>query len=171
MKKIYIAGPEVFLPNAGEVLEQHKSVCSMYGFIGLSPLDNVIEGVTGLDLAKQIFLSNCKQIDECDIVVANCNSFRGAVIDDGTAFEIGYAKAKNKQVYGYIHKIRPLPQIVLETISTDPHASGFPIDRQGYLVNEIFGNSINLMLEFGIKETGGELVEGSFQDCISKIRK
>ncbi len=171
MKKIYIAGPEVFLPNAKEVLEQHKVVCSKYGFIGLSPLDNKIEGVTGLELARQIFLVDCKQIDECDIVVANCNSFRGAVIDDGTAFEMGYAKAKNKLIYGYINQIKPLTQIVLETIPTDPHSSGFFVDKQGYLVNENFGNSINLMLEFGIKEAGGELVEGTFADCIAKIRK
>ena len=38
--------------------------------------------------------------------------------------------------------------------------TGVPQDQDGYLVNEDFGNSINLMMEFSIEESGGQLIEG-----------
>ena len=34
------------------------------------------------------------------------------------------------------------------------------MDEDGFLVNEDFGNSINLMLEYSIEKSGGALIEG-----------
>ncbi|MEM7180911.1 MAG: nucleoside 2-deoxyribosyltransferase [Spirochaetota bacterium] len=171
--KIYIAGPEVFLPNADDVLAHNKALCADYGFIGLSPLDTEIvqsrEPHSPIELAEKIFQANCQLIDECDIVIANCNPFRLAIVDDGTSFEIGYAFANQKLIYGHIRKKKPLPEIVQERIATGLHKSGYLIDREGYLLNEDFGNTINLMLEFSILNSGGKLSEGSFEDCLRTI--
>jgi nucleoside 2-deoxyribosyltransferase len=171
MKKIYLAGPEVFFPDAKQILESHKSLCTKYGFTGLSPFDSVLSTaeLEGMELAKGIFANNIKLINECDIIFANCNSFRGPLVDDGTAFEIGYGFAIGKKIYGYINKKSPLPELVQRKIKTYKHASGFLIDEDGYLLNENFGNSINLMLEFAIVKSNGVLVEGNFEEAIKFI--
>ena len=71
MNKIYLAGPEVFLPEAKRVLEHHKSICRKYGYEGLSPFDGEVTNEIGLERARKIFLENCKLIRACDIVVVN----------------------------------------------------------------------------------------------------
>jgi nucleoside 2-deoxyribosyltransferase len=171
MKKIYLAGPEVFLPDSIKVLEHHKSICKEFGFLGLSPFDGEVTTEKGLDRAEKIFLENCKLILQADIILANCNTFRGALVDDGTSFEIGYAHVLQKKIYGFIDSKKILPEIVASKIPTTPHESGYRIDSEGYLLNEDFGNSINLMLEFAIKQSGGSLVEGNFLDTIRMIQQ
>lgn len=171
MKKIYLAGPEVFLPDSMRVLEKHKSICKKYGFEGLSPFDGEVTSEVGLERAKKIYLENCKLIRSCNLVVVNCNSFRGALVDDGSSFEIGYARALGKIIFGYIQSKRPLLELVQAKIPTSPHTSGYRVDNDGYLLNEDFGNSINLMLEFSILESGGRLIEGNFEDAIQLIGK
>ena len=37
---IYLAGPDVFLPNAIEVGKKKKAICEEFGFEGLFPADN-----------------------------------------------------------------------------------------------------------------------------------
>ncbi|TGK33741.1 nucleoside 2-deoxyribosyltransferase [Leptospira gomenensis] len=171
MKKIYLAGPEVFLPNAAEVLRDRKYSCAHRGFAGLSPFDSEIGEIKrrDLDLARRIFFGNVELIRTCDLVIANCNPFRGACVDDGTAFEIGYAYSLGKRIYGFARSLVSLPRIVTEKIPVFPHNSGYPIDEDGYLLNEDFGNSLNLMLEFSISTSGGVLVEGDFEDCLSRL--
>ncbi len=169
MKKIYLAGPEVFLADSVRILENHKAICRKYGFEGLSPFDGEVTTETGLDRARKIYLENCKLIRACDIVVVNCNSFRGALVDDGSSFEIGFAKALGKTIFGYIESKKSLPQLVQLKIPTSSHPSGYRVDNDGYLLNEDFGNSINLMLEFAILESGGRLLEGNFENTIQAI--
>ncbi len=170
MRKIYLAGPEVFLPDAVEFFERHKALCLRYGFEPLSPLDNNAAAFTGVELARFIFNANAEMIDRCDIVAANCNPFRGACVDDGTAWEIGYAHARGKRIYGYVASKEALPAIVQSRVATHPHASGHPIDSDGYLVNEDFGNTLNLMLEFSIEASGGKLVQGDLERCLAEMR-
>jgi|JI8StandDraft_1071087.scaffolds.fasta_scaffold79840_1 nucleoside 2-deoxyribosyltransferase len=174
-KKIYIAGPEVFLPNAIDIFLKLKELCTQYNFIGLSPFDSVIEisnlvENTSLDTARSIFIGNANLILNSDIVIANCNSFRGPLVDDGTSWEIGYAYGLGKKLVGYINNKNPLVENVKNRITTIPHPSGFSIDMDGYLVNENFGNSINLMLEFSIEKMGGKLIEGDFEDCLKFLK-
>lgn len=169
MKKVYLAGPEVFLPDSVRVLNQHKAICNKYGFEGLSPFDGEVTEEFGLERARKIYLENCKLIRACDIVAVNCNAFRGALVDDGSSFEIGFAKALGKKIYGFIQTKKTLPELVQLKIPTSNHTSGYRVDNDGYLLNEDFGNSINLMLEFAIIESGGQLIEGNFENLIQVI--
>ena len=43
MKRIYLAGPEVFLPDAEQIGDAKKKLCMAYGYEGIFPLDNVLE--------------------------------------------------------------------------------------------------------------------------------
>ena len=164
--KIYLAGPEVFLPDTLSYFLNAKTLCNDYGFEGLSPFDGEPIQKQGLEKAKLIFENNCRLIDDCQIVIANCNSFRGALMDDGTSFEIGYAFAKGKTIFGFIDSKDILPKLVQKKIPTKKHESGYKIDNEGYLVNEDFGNSINLMMEMAINKSGGQLVEGNLEGVL-----
>ncbi|MBM9501333.1 nucleoside 2-deoxyribosyltransferase [Leptospira sp. 201903071] len=170
MKTIYLAGPEVFLPDAVEVLQDKKSLCFSRGFSALSPFDSEVpkDAKRNQDLARKIFFGNLDLIQKSDLILANCNPFRGPLVDDGTAFEIGYAFALGKTIYGYAKSLPPLPEIVKRMIPTFPHSSGYAMDREGYLLNEDFGNSLNLMLQYAI-EGRGFLVEGEFEDALQEI--
>jgi len=198
--KLYLAGPEVFLPDPLAHAEQQRALCEQYGFTPLHPVDNgpacgsqsvaalmrLYEAVglyrtdprpalmalpsEEMRCAMQIYLGNVKYVRECDIVVANCNAFRGALVDDGTAYELGLGHGLGKPAYGYIEAALPAVQNVLQRYPCTIQADGVPMDQDGYLVVENFGNAINLMLECGILLSGGRLVEGSFEDCLRAIR-
>lgn len=105
MKKIYIAGPDVFERNSIQIGRRYVQLCKKYGFEGLYPLDNTINfNQNKQKIAQDIFLANKQLIDSCDIVVANLNSFRGKECDSGTVWECGYATGLGKKVFGYIYR-------------------------------------------------------------------
>ena len=41
--KIYLAGPDVFLPDAVEIGRRKSAICARHGLSGLYPLDNAID--------------------------------------------------------------------------------------------------------------------------------
>lgn len=144
-KKVYIAGPDVFYPDAIERGDYYKMICYHYGLDGLYPFDNEA------DNAADIFFGNIGLIEEADFIVANANFFRGQCMDDGTAWEIGYAFARGKFVYCYTDNIADLRTKIGET------------DDWGNNVED-FGQPINLMIA-----QSGIIVEGGFEDCIKVI--
>src|ERR1043166_2851320 len=95
---IYLAGPDVFLPDAIEVGRQKMAICQEFGFEGLFPVDND----PGLEVdAGAIFRANCAQMKRADIGVFNLSPFRGPSADAGTVFELGFLFSQNRPVYGY----------------------------------------------------------------------
>lgn len=147
MKKIYLAGFDVFYPDAQERGERLKQICRNYGFEGLFPLDNVCIS------AAEIFAANTEMIRKCDIIAANMNAFRGDEPDSGTAFELGYAYAMGKKLYCYLSDIRTLR----EKIGTE--------DKDGMIVED-FDLPLNLMISIPAK-----VVCGEFEDCIRQISR
>ena len=143
MKKIYLAGFDVFAPDAVQRGAKMKMMCAEKGFVGLYPLDNEASD------AETIFSGNCALIDEADIVLANLAPFRGAEPDSGTSFEVGYACAKGKIVYGYLPDVRPMREKLGET------------DENGFAV-ENFGLPLNLMLCGAAK-----VVKGGFAEALA----
>lgn len=144
MKKIYLAGFDVFAPDAVQRGADMKRLCAEQGFAGLYPFDNEAEG------ASAIFWGNCGLIDEADMVIANLNPFRGDEADSGTCFEVGYAFAKGKPVYGYLSDGRTMRE---KLGVCDPN--GFSV--------EDFGLPLNLMLA-----SAATIVEGTFADALAR---
>ena len=98
----YLAGPDVFLPNAKAIGEAKKSLLLAHGILGHFPLDNEVTEISDRHaLAHEIFLQNVALLDRSDIVLANIVSFRGPSLDPGTAWEIGYAYARGIPVICY----------------------------------------------------------------------
>jgi nucleoside 2-deoxyribosyltransferase len=144
MEKIYLAGWDVFKPNAREEGEKLKALCAKYGFEGLYPLDNECES------ADEIYHGNIGLLKSADYVIANVNAFRGSEPDSGTAFEIGYAASMGKRVISYISESRPMIEWVK--------------DENGFSVED-FGFPVNLMIA-----VGSELVIGTAEDALKKLK-
>jgi nucleoside 2-deoxyribosyltransferase len=137
-KRVYLAGPDVFLPEAVEVGQALKALCASAGLEGLYPLDN--DAPTFNDphrIAQWIAQANIALIHQADYVVANLNNFRGLEPDSGTCFEVGMAIALGKPVFIYLSDHRPMVDKV-------PHDMN-NLDDQGNHV-ENFDLPINLML-------------------------
>ena len=49
--KIYLAGPDVFLPDAVEIGRRKAAICARHGLSGLYPLDNAIDLTSARRLA------------------------------------------------------------------------------------------------------------------------
>lgn len=106
MKKIYLAGPDVFRSDAQDYGDYLKGICLKYGLEGYYPLDNEInlEGLDGPQKGLTIYNANVDLIDSCDAIIANLTPFRGISADVGTVFELGYAIAQGKPVSIYSTK-------------------------------------------------------------------
>ena len=169
--KLYLAGPEIFLPNAKEHAAHQRALCEKHGFIGLHPMDNNV-GLAGsaFRIAKDIYRGDVGQVRECDIVVANCNMFRGALVDDGTAYELGYGNALGKPSYGYIGKKIGYVNRITQNYPWRDVEKGVRADKDGYLLCDDFGTEINLMMQCGMVANGGRLVIGDFESCLRAIR-
>jgi nucleoside 2-deoxyribosyltransferase len=99
--KLYLAGPEVFLPDAERIGKIKQELCGRHGLTGLFPLDNEINAPAGAALSKAIFDGNIAMLNEADAVLANLTPYRGVSADAGTVFEVGYGYACRKRVFGY----------------------------------------------------------------------
>lgn len=132
---IYLAGPDVFRPDALAHGQALKALCAEFGHRGLYPLDHALPaGLAGAEAARWICEANCALIRQADVVLANLNDFRGQEPDSGTAFELGFATALGKPVWAYLADTRSLRQQL-----------GGAQDPQGWTVED-FGLPRNLML-------------------------
>jgi nucleoside 2-deoxyribosyltransferase len=98
--KIYLAGPDVFLPDAVEIGRRKSEICAFHGLIGLYPLDNVID-LEAADASLKIFKGNEAMMDAADAIIANLTPFRGPGADAGTVYELGYMAGRGKLCLGY----------------------------------------------------------------------
>jgi nucleoside 2-deoxyribosyltransferase len=102
-RRIYLAGPDVFLPDAAAAAARKKALCRDYGFEGAFPFDAVLDftRLTPRQKAMRIYRSDVALMDSCDICVAQMTPYRGPSMDVGTAYEMGYMRAQGKPVLGY----------------------------------------------------------------------
>ena len=126
--RLYLAGPEVFWPDAAAQGARLAAICADAGAQGLFPLHE-----DGVDIRTACI----DMIDAADALVANITPFRGVHMDPGTAFEIGYAEARGKPIFLWSADRRPL------TERHPPVAEGR--DGEGHLVED-WGKPENLMI-------------------------
>lgn len=183
MKKIYLAGPEVFLDNAIEIGNNKKKLCQMYGFEGLFPLDNVIEFSSNIpqENGLEIASANEKLIAESDFIIANITPFRGTSCDVGTAYEMGLARGLRKPVFAYTNDTRLfLERNLSDLIGVRRVSDNHYVDNQDMTL-ENFGLVDNLMLDGAVNENIviHRLIEEKqpyrellgFEQCLKQIRQ
>lgn len=151
--KIYLAGPDVFLPDALAHAEAARRLLAGHGHRALIPLDNSETTAAG------IYRANIALIADADAVIANLNPFRGFEPDSGTAFEVGYALALGKTVVGYVADDRPQADKLADHLGAPlARVDGRLLDAQQNAV-ENFALPLNLMLAIPCRIIRGGLEE------------
>jgi nucleoside 2-deoxyribosyltransferase len=100
---IYLAGPEVFLPDAPAVGARKVALCAEHGFDGVFPLDAGVDlaGLGKAEQARRIAAACEGMMRSCEALIANLTPFRGVSMDAGTAYEVGFMRALGRPVLGY----------------------------------------------------------------------
>lgn len=155
--RVYLAGPEVFLPDPVEAGRIKCAVASEYGLEGVYPLDATLplDGLAKLAQATLISASNEDLMRSCDALIANLTPFRGASADAGTAFEVGFMRALGRPVLGYSNTpldyvpradaVRALPRLCFDSDAPDVAIEDFDLAE-------------NLMIEIAIQASGSRLI-------------
>jgi nucleoside 2-deoxyribosyltransferase len=98
----YLAGPDVFLPNAAAHAARKVEICRRFGLRGLPPLNEDAEtAAKALDVWQAIYQKDIAMMERCDIIIANLTPFAGASADAGTLIEVGWFLGKGKPIFGY----------------------------------------------------------------------
>lgn len=185
--RVYLAGPDVFLRDAVAQGERKTAVCARYGLTGVFPFDaeaRVDPYASGQDAGYRISEANETLIRGCVAVIANMTPFRGISADVGTAYEMGFGRALGLVVFAYTNVLAPLVERAHRVLGpgTGRDASGGLRDAQDMAVEE-FDLTDNLMLEGGIRASGGTLVRvsapeaqlftylGGFEECVRLARE
>ena len=155
--KIYLAGPDVFRPDAESWANSARELCRQYGFEALTPLDHCETE------PRKICEGNLELIRKAQMVVANLNPFRGAEPDSGTVFEVGYALALGKKVFGYVASEETCLERVRRLMGVED-GNGCPKDTNGMTIED-FNLTHNLMLAVPVT-----IVVGNLEDCLKAIR-
>ena len=178
---VYLAGPEVFLPDAVSVGERKKAICARHGLVGLYPLDNeAVQAEGGPPLDTVIYRGNRGQMLRADAAIFNLSPFRGHGADAGTCFEVGFMDALGKPCVGYAND----PDDYIDRVRRDGPVSWDPgtgrwRDARGLSVED-FGNADNLMIDCSLREGGHPILRrdarhdplgdlAAFEECVVMI--
>jgi nucleoside 2-deoxyribosyltransferase len=96
--KAYLAGPDVFLPNAREHARRKVEICARHNIVGRPPLNEDVESAI---VWEAIFRKDVAMMEDCDIIIANLTPFRGPSADAGTLIEVGWFLGRGKPIFGY----------------------------------------------------------------------
>ncbi len=145
--RVYLAGPEVFHPEAAKLGDAKRARCREHGFEGLFPLGAARQG-------GAIFAHCLALMRDSDLGIFNLTPFRGPSADVGTVFELGFMVAAGKPVFAYtnvsgdlIERLREVPGLAFDASSEcwrDPLG----------MAAEDFGNADNLMLDEALAAQG-----------------
>ncbi len=154
--RIYLAGPEVFLPDPIEAGRIKCALTAEYGLEGIYPLDATLalDGLGKRAQAELISRSNEALMRTCDAAIANLPPCRGASADAGTAFEVGFMRALGKPVLGYTNTALDL--VTRSRAVRTGTRLAFDCDRPDVDIEDFDGLE-NLMIEVAIEASGSRL--------------
>jgi nucleoside 2-deoxyribosyltransferase len=161
-KSVYLAGPEVFLPNAREIQDLKIALTREAGLVPVAPGDLEFPKTDskwelGLAISRiDEFLMN-----SADAIIANLTPFHGIAADTGTCFELGFMCAQGKPAFAYTNVKADFGA------RTRAHHNGeWYVDADGrprgpnHIMIEDLGFADNLMLHGGVLNRGGVFVVG-----------
>ena len=156
--RVYLAGPDVFLPDPLARAAALKAVCARHGLDGVSPLDALAGEPAAWSAepeALRIARRNEAHIRACQALIANLTPFRGPSADVGTVFEVGFARALGLPVFAWSNDCRPFAERTRAFLGGGVGER----DAEGLLVED-FALADNLMIEGAVLASGGTLVLG-----------
>ena len=150
----YLAGPDVFLPDAREHARRKVEICARHGILGCPPLNEDAESLGALpddEAWRAIFRKDLAMMEECGVVIANLTPFRGPSADAGTLIEVGWFLGRGKPVFGYSNAAEPFAERSRRQVEAVP-------DPLPGLAVEGFGLPDNLMIPGAVLVGGGHPV-------------
>ena len=187
LTSVYLAGPDVFLPNAKMIGAAKVSLCAEFGFEGLFPLDAELSLEGETHPSRAIYRANIELLNRSTAVIANLTPFRGVSADVGTVFEMAYALAKGLPVFAYSNVATPFSERVVAAFGLTGRNDflGRPIAGDGVAVEGFTQQPTqfdNLMLVDSLRDQGWDIVTHSvaeedrltdlraFRDCLALVR-
>ncbi len=158
--KVYLAGPEVFLPDARAQLDRKIALTRAAGLIPLAPGDLAIPPQpTKRLLGHAISAIDERLMDEADAIIANLTPYHGVSADTGTCFELGYMCAQGKLAFGYTNVAADMRTRSIALYGGDVHqdASGRLRGADGLMIEDV-DMADNLMMQGGIERRGGQMI-------------
>lgn len=147
--RAYLAGPDVFLPDAGAHAARKVAICAAHGIEGLPPLNEDADGLAAMPEAwRAIFDKDVAMMEAADLCVANLTPFRGPSADAGTLVELGWFLGRGRPAFGYTNSATPFAD------RSRVHLARSPDPIPGVAV-EGFGLPDNLMVPGAVLASGG----------------
>jgi nucleoside 2-deoxyribosyltransferase len=154
--KAYLAGPEVFLPDAITIGRAKQQICARHGVTGFYPLDNAVDP-SARDASFRIFKGLEEMMDAADAIIANLTPFRGPGADPGTVYELGYMAGRGKLCFAYCNDPAPYAERVARSMKVTRAGDNRLIDSDGLTVED-FALPDNLMMIHALELHGHPLV-------------
>ncbi len=140
-RKAYLAGPDVFLPNAAAHAGAKIALCAAYGLTGIAPFNPGLDlSLPPAELWRRIFADDLQMMRDCDIIIANLTPFRSTSADAGTLVELGWFLGQAKPAYGYSNSAEGFAARARQQMALLP-------DPLPGITVEDFGLADNLMIE------------------------
>lgn len=103
ISSIYLAGPELWVPDAEGLAAEQRASCELAGFVGLTPAAiPITPGGTELS-ARELYAARMQMMRKADAAIVNLTPWRGVSADAGAAFEAGFLSCLGKPVFAYIN--------------------------------------------------------------------
>ena len=180
--KIYLAGPEVFLPDAVALGAAKKALCAEFGFEGLFPFDNEVEPRPGTEIDRIIYDANVSMMRRADVGIFNLTPFRGPSADVGTVFELGLMTALDKICLGYANTASDLLTRVRASMPTTRDVAAQVWRDPSGMTVEDFGNCDNLMIDSALETSVARIARcetatdpfrdlAGFRECLLVLRE
>lgn len=88
---VYLAGPDVFMPNPTDIGCKKKQALTDRGFVPHFPMDPELDGFgNDPETASNIFNANIDLLNQSQIVLVNMTPWHGPSMDVGTVSELAY---------------------------------------------------------------------------------
>jgi len=175
--RAYLAGPDVFLPDAMAQAARKTAICARYGITALPPLNEDVASLAEMphqEAWRVIYAKDIAMMEQADLVVANLTPFRGASADAGTLVELGWFAGRGKPIFAYSNSATLFAARSAALLAVQPDA------MPGLTVGG-FGLPDNLMIPGAVEQWGGlpmHLPEGAdlpfdslevFERCVAAV--
>jgi nucleoside 2-deoxyribosyltransferase len=141
----YLAGPDVFLPDAVAHAAKKVEICRLAGLRGLPPLnDDAAAAATQPEFWHVIYEKDIAMMEKSDLIIANLTPFGGASADSGTLIEVGWFLGQGKPIFGYSNT----PENFESRMRRQLGATQTEFDIEGFHLPD------NLMIVGAVKNSG-----------------
>lgn len=177
MKRLYLAGPDVFMPGAAALATAKKAICAQYGFLGLHPFDNEAPACGApKHRAMAIYRGNLALMAGADAIVADLTPFRGPSADPGTVFELGWMISQGRPAFAYSLAAAGFRERTIAALGVAGLDAGRWSDGAGAAIED-FGLGDNLMIDCALLAGGFAVVTpdaagpaACFERCLQAAR-